>query len=448
MGYNDILLLPFFLLLVYFVAIIYRNKHYEKGNKLRKYFLPALTVKVFGAIAVGFIYQFYYKGGDTFYFYQGSEVIWDIFSSGDILGAFKILFTKAGDYQNDTFIYTQKIWAFKEPASFLVVKTAAFLSFFCMNTYLVIALFFATFSFIALWRMYELFISLFPHLHKQLAIAILFMPSVVFWGSGIFKDTITLACLAWLTVAYYRIFMRGEKIIINTIILVVCSYFIVTIKTYIFLSILPALLIWTVLIYWENIETPILRIFITFMLILFTSIAGYFIIIQLGEEFERYAIDNVLDTAQSMQRWHGYVSQRQSDSGYNIGETNPSVFGVLSKIPASVNVTLFRPYIWEARNILMLFAAIESTFIMILSIWILFKTKVYKLYNIILGNPTIAFCLIFASIFAFAVGFSSYNFGALMRYKIPCIPFYMTAVYLIMDAIKKKKLLIKETVKH
>ena len=41
-------------------------------------------------------------------------------------------------------------------------------------------------------------------------------------------------------------------------------------------------------------------------------------------------------------------------------------------------------------------------------------------------DPNLVFCLVFSIIFAFAVGISSYNFGALSRYKIPCLPFYAT----------------------
>ena len=46
-------------------------------------------------------------------------------------------------------------------------------------------------------------------------------------------------------------------------------------------------------------------------------------------------------------------------------------------------------------------------------------------------NPSVQFFLIFTIIFAFAVGISSYNFGALSRYRIPCLPFYILALVLI-----------------
>jgi hypothetical protein len=44
----------------------------------------------------------------------------------------------------------------------------------------------------------------------------------------------------------------------------------------------------------------------------------------------------------------------------------------------------------------------------------------------------VLFFLVVSLIFAFAVGISSYNFGALSRYKIPCLPFYAAFVLVIL----------------
>ena len=41
----------------------------------------------------------------------------------------------------------------------------------------------------------------------------------------------------------------------------------------------------------------------------------------------------------------------------------------------------------------------------------------------------------------FSVGFTSYNFGALVRYKIPCLPFYALVLAVIYDKIKREQLL-------
>ncbi|TVR77560.1 MAG: hypothetical protein EA412_10750, partial [Chitinophagaceae bacterium] len=51
----------------------------------------------------------------------------------------------------------------------------------------------------------------------------------------------------------------------------------------------------------------------------------------------------------------------------------------------------------------------------------------------------IIFCIVFAIIFAFGVGFTSFNFGALARYKTPCLAFYLIGISLIYYYSKKDK---------
>jgi hypothetical protein len=57
----------------------------------------------------------------------------------------------------------------------------------------------------------------------------------------------------------------------------------------------------------------------------------------------------------------------------------------------------------------------------------------------------VVFSLIFSLIFAFAVGASSGNFGALSRYKIPCLPFYGAVLAILLGdptkGIKQQKYL-------
>ena len=63
---KDLLITPIVLIFIYFFAYLVRSK--VTDSVTRGYFIPALTVKIIGAIAVGLVYQFYYNGGDTFNF--------------------------------------------------------------------------------------------------------------------------------------------------------------------------------------------------------------------------------------------------------------------------------------------------------------------------------------------------------------------------------------------
>jgi uncharacterized membrane protein YozB (DUF420 family) len=63
MELRDFIVTPLVLLVIFFVAYLIRP--YVTDEKNYEYFLPALGVKLFGAIALGIVYQFYYGSGDT-----------------------------------------------------------------------------------------------------------------------------------------------------------------------------------------------------------------------------------------------------------------------------------------------------------------------------------------------------------------------------------------------
>jgi large-conductance mechanosensitive channel len=54
-------------------------------------------------------------------------------------------------------------------------------------------------------------------------------------------------------------------------------------------------------------------------------------------------------------------------------------------------------------------------------------------------NSLVIFSLVFAFSFAFFVGISTANFGALVRYKIPLIPFLMASLFIIIRKYNREK---------
>src|SRR5882672_4907883 len=96
MELRDLIVTPVIILIVLIVALMIRPYATDKYTK--RYFIPALTLKILGAISLGLIYQFYYHGGDTFNFHsRGSRIIWEaifddpqigirlLFSNGELI---------------------------------------------------------------------------------------------------------------------------------------------------------------------------------------------------------------------------------------------------------------------------------------------------------------------------------------------------------------------------
>jgi hypothetical protein len=61
----------------------------------------------------------------------------------------------------------------------------------------------------------------------------------------------------------------------------------------------------------------------------------------------------------------------------------------------------------------------------------IYASGIVNFYKTISGEPIIFFSIIFSVFFAFSVGLTTSNFGALVRYKIPAVPFYIAAMMII-----------------
>ena len=87
---------------------------------------------------------------------------------------------------------------------------------------------------------------------------------------------------------------------------------------------------------------------------------------------------------------------------------------------------------------IMALMGLESLFFLGLTIIILLKLRGVGL-KYAFSDPFINFCLLFSLMFAFAVGFTSYNFGAVGRYKIPMMPYFLAGLFMMRSYLKKKE---------
>ncbi len=108
-------------------------------------------------------------------------------------------------------------------------------------------------------------------------------------------------------------------------------------------------------------------------------------------------------------------------------------------MPLAINAALFRPYITEARNVMMMVSGLENLFILLFTLYVLYKVKIIGIFKYFNKNSLLTFSLIFSLFFAFAVGISTSNFGSLVRYRIPLLPFYVSSLIIIRYLYEKEK---------
>ena len=434
MELRDFIVTPIIILLVYVGAYLVRP--YVTDSINRRYFFPALTVRIVGAIALGFIYQFYYDGGDTFnYHTHGSRIIWQAFMDAPTKG-FKLLFIDGSDTRG-VYEYASNIYFLRDPSSYFVIRTAAVLDLLTFSSYSATAVLFSVFSFTGMWMLFLTFYKEYPHLHRGIAFAALFIPSVFFWGSGLLKDTVIISCLGIATYQFHKIFFEGRTTAWSIGVLLLAIYVMFNVKVFILQAYLPAVIVWATARNFGRIRSVVVKMMLVPLVFALILMSSYYSIVKVGEKDVKYSVANLAKTAQITAYDIRFWTGRDAGSGYTLEISDWTPLGMLQAAPAAINVSLFRPYIWEVRNPLMLISALESTFLLLFSIFILFKN--FSHFFSALRNPNIMFCLVFSLMFAFAVGISTFNFGTLTRYKIPLLPFYMMALIIMMDYSNKDK---------
>lgn len=431
MELRDLIVTPVIIILVYIVAYLIRPMMVNSITS--GYYFPALTLKIIGAIAVGLVYQFYYQGGDTFNFYTyGSNVIYQAFLESPGEGVKLILNSDDPSLAN----YTSQMLFYNDPNSFAVIRIASILGLLTFSTYSAIAVLFAFLSFIGMWFLFRAFYELFPHLHKQLAIGAFFIPSVFFWGSGLLKDTIVIGCVGMSTYMIKKTLIDKKVNTLDVVTLLICFLVAFQIKKYVLLCFVPAAVFWIYSGNLAKIKPFVLRIMLLPFIMTAVMFSGFYAIKKVGEGDSKYALDKIAITARETAYDILYYTGKNAGSGYSLGELDGSFTGLLKLAPQAINVSLFRPYIWEVSNPLMLLSAVESLVFFLVTFYLLLSRPGSFFRS--LSDPNIAFCFVFSITFAFAVGVSTYNFGSLARYKIPMMPFYFIGLTLIADHLKRK----------
>ena len=85
-------------------------------------------------------------------------------------------------------------------------------------------------------------------------------------------------------------------------------------------------------------------------------------------------------------------------------------------------------------------SSLESLALMLFTLYVFFRAGPVTFFASIVKDPMIMYCLLFSLVFALFVGVTTLNFGTLVRYKIPCMPFYIIGLVLILERYKTKKL--------
>ena len=279
-------------------------------------------------------------------------------------------------------------------------------------------------------------------MHKKFAIGILYFPTLVFWSSGILKDTLCIASIGWVTYSLYEMLYRKKSFIKNMIILFTFGYLLAILKVYILLSYLPFFVLFIILKNMQGIKNRLLKYMLAPALI-FASMYGFTLVLDsYDKELGAYAVN---DVTKSIQHLNGVYStmdgNETAESNFDLGvEFDGSFKGLISLAPIAIFTTFYRPFLWESRKVASMLASLESLVLLLFTFYVIFKSGIKTFIKLVLTDPLIMYCFLFSLVFALFVGASTLNFGTLVRYKIPCLPFFTISLFLIFEKVKEKSI--------
>lgn len=436
----DYLLLPFYLF-IFFLVVRKKAQKYN-GTSLKKFFYLAFLLHMLGAIFLSLLLQYYYGYGDSFGYYTGGDVLRKMiskdfssikyfFSSGEEMYA-AAQATGFGDITPITM---------NGDANAVIMKISTLLSYISFNCFLPISLFFGFFSFIGSWKLFYVLQKLNGERHVNLlGIATIVTPSLWFWGSALLKEPICIGALGIAVYILYKsIYKTGFKLK-NILLLLLMFYIITIVKSYITALFVASVLLVFVWRFFGTIKNIILKTIAILFFLFFVTVAA--LSIDVAGTLQQIVISSY-SQIESYKNNYEAVQEDYEDSraGFSIGDINPTLGSLILKSPKVIVSCLFRPFLWESRKIIILFAAFETFFVLIATLFVLFKTRIFGFFYYCFNDPVRLFCFIFSILFALVIGYTTFNFGTMARYKIIFLPFYfflLINIYTVSSAKKEE----------
>lgn len=368
----------------------------------------------------------------------------------------------------------------------------AIIMLFSFGYYSVHALVMLVISFIGQLAFYKAFKSFFNGKEVLLALIIFFSPSVLFWSSGVLKEPIALFLMGVFIYHFMQYFVNNQKNVLSILIMIVCSLLFLILKPYIYLLILLPLIIFTIVRAKQFKRVGLVYVFT----LIFSVIAGAVILktvfnkdvintivvrendfvslsrggiffdndsLYLRLEYKDSTSYQLTDTANKLytikphaQLMYWYLKNLKdtifvndnidtttlykhlwtnapAGSAITMQRLEYSFSSIALFIPRAFYHVLCKPFFYDSRSVLEHLASFENLLFLLFFIWCLWKPDYLHA-----DKKLLWFCISIVVMSFILVGITTTVMGAIVRYKVPFIPFLLMIPLLYLNPEKLK----------
>ncbi len=441
-GRQDLWIVPLTVIGLILFAYTQKERMTENLPNSMKLFFGVFAFRIIACIFSICLFQFYFQRGDIFAYHKAIITFREVFWANPIDGL-TILTTPPRSWSADVIVYFDKgLVYFQSLPTGIVVRFGGILILLLGGSFLASSLVFATLAFFGGWILFRYFSIRFPNLQRELAVTILFVPSTVLWvSSGIIKEPLVFLGVSLFIVQFFTLFEKQKASVKDKMKVLFGFIFVMLVKFYVAIALLFASAAFCILRFKElkprkNSLTIVLFIGFMALIVGAGAYSMHKFYVWLGRETQISLIKDI----EKSKKYNIQKSKGSGGSTYSVVNWDGTVVGFFFSVASSINVTLFRPYIWESKKITIVPAFVESLITLLFTVFVLFKITSRRFFSTLFSDSHIVFLLVFSIIVAIIIGYTSLNFGTLSRYKSTILPFYLTALVILYNKFNRIKL--------
>ncbi|MCB0402107.1 MAG: hypothetical protein KDD41_08490 [Flavobacteriales bacterium] len=423
-------MVEFILSIFYFLVfcfIIGKTRFFSDSGIPGFWVYALFGLKVIVSIFLTAIYTHYYtdrETADIFKYFDDSRVLFDALKQnpGDYL---KMIFGFSDQHLHDTYYAHMSHWTRPYSSdlfsdSHIIIRLNAFIRLFSFGHFQVHNVVFNFISFTGLVAIYKAFKPFLPGKERLLYLIIALTPSLLFWGSGLLKESLILFALGFFLLHFFR-FSKASGYKSLLWMFGAASILLFT-KFYLLVALFIPVIHYFISSKW-NWKTGYSFLLSTFVFVVIVSILPYF----------HENLDIIRQIIIKQQTFSRFIAEVPASSGFHIPELENG-FSLLIYAPNALLITIIRPYPWECSSSFMYLNVMENILFLAGIVLVLrYYAKPSRESKRLLW-----FLLTFSFSLLLLIGYTTPVFGAIVRYKIPALLFLFTALLVLLDLEKLK----------
>jgi hypothetical protein len=275
--------------------------------------------------------------------------------------------------------------------------------------YYINVIFYSFLTFFGPIAFYRVMRHVFPHKRLTLLLVVFFIPSFLYWTSGLHKEGLIFNGLALVVFVVYFGLKEKRWGLSRLLLLSVAFLLAFALRSYLALLLVPAVLTWGLA---EKIKVRPLVVFTVF----YTLFGAFFF---LGPR-----LSASLAFPQAVVGKQRQFSGLSGNSEVPIRKLEPTAGSFVLNAPQAISLSLMRPYVTDIRHLLSMAAALEITVLfLLLLLWMLFNFRKQPR-----PDPFLLFCFFFSVSVLLIIGYTVNFLGAIVRYRSIVLPLLFVPV--------------------